>query len=102
MGTKKDDQQLDDVDVKEFADSAGVEAKAEPELEINDVDVFAEGSIPAGATGPSVLRLQEAVGAPQTGVLDRTTTNAIRAAQRAAGVAQTGNVDVATRRMLRV
>lgn len=93
---KSEVDEIDDVEPP--ADSA-----PEPEAGLEEgSDAHATGAIPVGATGPTVLKLQGAVGAPLTGVFDRVTVNAVRAAQRARGAAQTGNVDIATRRMLKI
>jgi len=66
------------------------------------VDAFANGAIPAGATGPSVDRLRAQLGMPGAGPLDRRVSNAVRAWQASNGLTPTGRVDAVTRRSMGV
>lgn len=58
------------------------------------------GPIPSGGAGAVVKRVQEIVGAPLTGKLDRVTSNAVRVWQINAGLPGTGRVDGPTRKAM--
>lgn len=106
MATKNDKKDPESVEAQEAPDAPEPSAAPEPEPapEPQETpDIFAEmREIPVGATGPTVVRLQRALGVAETGVVDVRTTNAVLAAQRAAGAQETGRIDVPTRRMLKV
>ena len=81
--------------------AADKEPEEEP-VELQVVDAFANGAIPAGATGPSVDRLRAQLGMPGSGPLDRRVSNAVRSWQASNGFTPTGRVDAVTRRAMGV
>lgn len=94
-------------DLHKGGDGPSQSKEAEPEAVVAVTDVAFDkyaggGVIPHGARGQTVMRLQEALGAPVTGIFDGHTESALRSAQASRKLPVTGICDEPTRRALSI